>query len=98
MPSAYLIVDTKIHDTLKYEEYKKLAKPIIESYGGEYIVRGGELYIDQSDLWAPTRFVIIKFNSMKKAKEFLSSKVYEPVKSMRLDAAHSTTLLVEGLN
>lgn len=39
--SAYLVVDTKINNPEVYEEYKKLAKPIAEKYGGVYRVRGG---------------------------------------------------------
>ena len=98
MMSAYLIVDTKIKDPIPYEEYKKLAKPIIESFGGEYLARGGELYTDQSDLWAPTRVVVIKFESMQKANTFLKREEYTPVKALRLGAATSTALLVEGLS
>ena len=97
MASAYLIVDTLIKDTIRYEEYKKLAKPIIESFGGEYLARGGELYSDQTDLWVPSRLVVIKFKSMQKAKKFLASDEYRPIKAIRIEAAQSTTLLVEGL-
>ena len=95
--NAYLIVDTKIKDFEKYEEYKKLAKPIIESFGGKYLARGGELYTDQSDLWRPSRVVIVKFESMQKAKMFLNSEEYKPVKEIRIGAAQSTLLLVEGI-
>ena len=97
MASAYLIVDTKIHDQSRYEQYKKLAKPIIESYGGEYLARGGELYTDQSDLWVPSRVVVVRFESMQKAKMFLASYEYKPVKDIRIEAAKSTVLLVGGL-
>ncbi len=97
MASAYLIVDTLIKDTIRYEEYKKLAKPIIESFGGEYLARGGELYSDQTDLWVPSRIVVIKFESVQRAKKFLTSDEYKPVKAIRIEAAESTTLLVEGL-
>ncbi len=96
MKSGYLIVDTKINDPIAYEEYKKLAKPIVERFGGEYMARGGALYIDQSDLWTPTRLVVIKFDSVEKVKSFLSCKEYQLVKSIRLDAARSTAVILEG--
>ena len=38
---AYLVVDTKIKNGEAYEEYKLRAKPIVESFGGEYLARGG---------------------------------------------------------
>ena len=97
MASAYLIVDTMIKDPIRYEEYKKLAQPIIESFGGEYLARGGQIYSDQTDLWVPNRIVVIKFKSMQKAKKFLASDEYRPIKAIRIEAAQSTTLLVEGL-
>jgi uncharacterized protein (DUF1330 family) len=39
--AVYVVVDTKIKDAEAYEEYKIRAKPIGESYGGEYLARGG---------------------------------------------------------
>ena len=39
--TAYLIVDSKINDEEAYENYKIRAKLIVESYGREYLARGG---------------------------------------------------------
>ena len=39
--AVYMVVDTKIKNPEAYEEYKIKAKPIVESYGGEYLARGG---------------------------------------------------------
>jgi len=50
--SAYLIVDTQIENEEVYEEYKALAKPIAEKYGGAYLARGGELDVRETDLRA----------------------------------------------
>ena len=50
MSEAYLIVDTIITKPTLYEQYKELAKPLIESFGGEYLARGGKMFIDQADL------------------------------------------------
>ena len=97
MPVAYLVVDTKLHDPKKYEKYKQLAKPIVERFGGEYLVRGGALHIDQSDLWSPSRLVLIKFESVEVAKRFLSSEEYRPVKALRLSVSEATVFIVEGL-
>ena len=97
MPVAYLVVDTKLHEPKIYEKYKQLAKPIVERFGGEYLVRGGALYIDQSDLWSPSRLVLIKFESVEVAKRFLSSEEYRSVKALRLSASESTVSIVEGL-
>jgi uncharacterized protein (DUF1330 family) len=94
--SAYLIVDTKINNAAVYEEYKKLAKPIAEKYGGVYRVRGGALDVRETDLWTPTRIVIIEFPDIKSAQAFVDSDEYAPVKPMRQNNAECTLLIVDG--
>ncbi|MGI9535664.1 MAG: DUF1330 domain-containing protein [Desulfocapsaceae bacterium] len=94
--SAYIVVDTKIHNDSEYEEYKKLAKPIVEKYGGAYRVRGGNLDIIENDLWTPTRIVILEFPDVESARVFLDSKEYNPVKQRRHENADCTLFIVDG--
>lgn len=95
--SAFVIVDTKITNPEAYEEYKLLAKPIAEQYGGAYRTRGGEMEVAETDLWAPTRVVIIEFPSMEKARAFYHSEEYKPVKPIRRANAQCTAFIVEGV-
>ena len=94
--SAFLIVDTEIKNPDKYEEYKKLTKPIAEKYGGTYRARGGEMDVRETDLWTPTRIVIIEFPDMDSARAFVDSDEYAPVRPLRRDNASCTLLIVEG--
>jgi uncharacterized protein (DUF1330 family) len=94
--SAFVIVDTKINNPDAYEEYKKLAKPIAEKYGGSYRARGGEMDIRETDLWTPTRVVIIEFPDMDSARAFVDSEEYAPVKPMRRDNAECTLFILDG--
>lgn len=94
--SAYLIVDTKIHNDLEYEEYKKLAKPIVEKHGGIYRARGGILDIRENDLWTPTRIVIIEFPDVQAAQAFVDCDEYAPVKLLRHKNADCTLFIVDG--
>ena len=94
--TAYLIVDTKINDEVAYEEYKIRAKPIVESYGGEYLVRGGKTTVSESELWTPTRLVVVRFPSREEAEKFLSCHEYAPVKPIRNIHAQTTTTIVDG--
>lgn len=94
--SAFLIVDTKIENPDEYEKYKKLAKPIAEKYGGNYRARGGEMDIRETDLWTPTRVVIIEFPDMDSARAFVDSDEYAPVKPMRRNNAKCTLFIVDG--
>ena len=79
-----------------YEDYKKLAKPIAEKYGGTYRARGGKLDVRETDLWEPTRIVIIEFPDVESAQAFVDSEEYAPVKPMRQNNAQCTLFIVEG--
>ena len=94
--SAFLIVDTKIKNPSVYEEYKKLAKPIAEKYGGIYRARGGVIDLVEDTLWTPTRVVIIEFPDVKSARAFVDSKEYEPVKPLRTENADCTLFILDG--
>ena len=94
--SAFVIVDTKIENAEAYEEYKSLAKPIAEKYGGVYRARGGAMEVRETDLWEPTRMVIIEFPDMDSARAFVDSPEYAPVKPLRRNNARCTLLLLEG--
>ena len=94
--TAYLIVDTKINDEEAYEEYKIRAKPIVESYGGEYLVRGGHTTISENELWTPTRLVVVRFPSREAVENFLSCDEYAPVKAIRHKHAQTTMTVVDG--
>lgn len=94
--AAYLIADTKVHDPEGYERYKAQARPVAESFGGEYLARGGELHVDDEQLWSPTRLVVIRFPDMEAARAFLASDEYAPAKALRHEFAESTVVVVEG--
>ena len=95
--SAFLVVDTKINNVDAYEEYKKLAKSIAEKYGGVYRARGGKMDIRETDLWTPTRIVIIEFPDVKSAQAFIDSEEYAPVKPMRQKNADCTLFILDGM-
>lgn len=94
---AFLIVDTKITNPEAYEAYKAQAKPIAEKYGGVYRARGGAMEVVESDLWTPTRLVVIEFPDMAAAKAFMTAPEYQPVAAMRHANADCTSVLIEGV-
>lgn len=95
--TAWLIVDTQISDADAYETYKARARPIAEKHGGEYVARGGRLDVVESDLWTPTRLVVIRFPDMASARAFVDDPDYAPVKAIRHGAAKATLAIVEGI-
>lgn len=95
--SAYIVVDTKIKDADAYEEYKRLARPIAEKFGGVYRARGGDIEVLESDLWSPMRVVIIEFPDMESARRFARSEEYAPVQSIRHRNADCTLFILDGM-
>jgi len=94
--SAYVIVEIEIVDPVGYEEYKKLAGATVEKYGGKYIVRGGAVETLEGD-WNPKRIVILEFDSIQRAKEWLNCEEYREPRKMRQRTAKTKMILVEGV-
>ncbi len=94
---AYLIVDTLLNDPDTYELYKVQAKPIAESFGGEYLARGGDLTVLEDDLWSPSRIVLIRFPSADVAREFHASDAYQAILPISQRSATRTAVIVEGV-
>mgnify|MGYP001161448401 FL=1 len=95
--AVYMIGDVDIKNINEYKKYMEKVKPMIESYGGEYLIRGGEIDSLETNLWKPTRIVLVKFPSKKLAMEWYNSDEYKPYKKIRFENATSNILMVEGL-
>ncbi len=67
--AAYLIVQVEVTDPDTFEEYRKQVPGTLAAYGGEYIVRGGEMEIFEGE-WPIPRLVIIRFASMEQARKW----------------------------
>jgi uncharacterized protein (DUF1330 family) len=93
---AYIIVEVKITDTEKYEEYKKLTPSSIAAYDGKFIVRGGETENLEGD-WQPERIVILEFPNVDRAEQWWNSIEYAPAKSIRQKSATTKMILVKGV-
>ena len=94
--SAYVIVEIDIIDPVGYEEYKKLAGATVEKYGGKYIVRGGRAETLEGD-WNPKRIVLLEFESMQRAKDWLNCEEYREPRKMRHRTAETKMIVVEGV-
>lgn len=92
---AYVVVDVKIHDHSKYDEYKKLTPASLVPYDGKFVVRGGIAETLEGD-WQPGRMVVLEFPSMEKAKAWWSSAGYAPAKAIRQAASDTRMIVVEG--
>jgi uncharacterized protein (DUF1330 family) len=94
--SAYVIVEIDIVDPSGYQEYKKLAGATVDRYDGKYIVRGGRIEVLEGD-WKPKRIVVLQFESMQRAKDWLNCEEYREPRKMRHRTAKTRMILVEGI-
>ena len=93
---AYVIVDIQVTDPVGYEEYKKLAPPIVAAYGGKYLARGGKTETLEGD-WLPKRLVILEFESAERAKAWLNSPEYRAPRQLRHQTTKTNMVVVDGV-
>lgn len=93
--TAYVIVDIEVLDPEGYKEYVKAAPATVAHFGGRYLARGGENETLEGE-WEAKRLVILEFESVEKAKEWLNSSEYGPVKALRHRYAKTNMVVVEG--
>ena len=94
--TAYVILDVEVTDPTRYAEYRDLATPTVVKYGGKYIARGGKVENLEGD-WSPSRVVIIQFESIEQARNWMNSPEYSPAKEIRHQASSTRSIVVEGL-
>ena len=93
--AAYVVAEVEVIDALAYDEYRKLVPSTIAKYGGKYLVRGGAVEVKEGG-WQPKRLVVLEFASMDQARKWYQSPEYAPALAIRLKAARSKVVLVEG--
>jgi uncharacterized protein (DUF1330 family) len=93
--SAYVIVDIDVINPEGYKEYVKLAPETVAAFGGRYLARGGQTETLEGD-WHAKRLVILEFEGIEKAKQWLNSPMYAPVRALRHKYARTNMVIVEG--
>ena len=94
--AAYVIADVIVTDPAAMEEYRKHLPATLAPFGGRFIVRGGAHQTFEGD-WKPSRLVIVEFPSLEQARRWYDSEEYREPKAMRLGAARTNLVMVEGV-
>ena len=92
---AYIIVQVEVTDPEAYKTYAAQVPPILEKYGGEFVVRGGDMEILEGE-WPYPRVIVIKFPDMEQAKAWQAAPEYEGPKALRQSASNGNMIVVEG--
>jgi len=95
MAKGYLIAQIDVNDPETYAGYTAQTPGIAASYGGAFIVRGGQLAALEGA--APKgRVVVIEFPSYDQAQNFYNSDEYQAIIGIRHAATTSNVFIVEG--
>jgi uncharacterized protein (DUF1330 family) len=94
--AAYVIADLEVTDPVRYAEYRQQVPATVAAYGGRFLVRGGEHEVVEGD-WSPRRLVVLEFPSLAQARRWYESEEYRGPKAIRLAAASTNAIIVEGV-
>ena len=95
--ACFFIVDTYIDKNKgrgSYDDYIEQVKPIVESYGGEYLARS-ENVTALSPLRKPDRVIIVRFQSREKLDACFASDEYRRIMHERADSVDARAVIVE---
>ncbi|MCD8178740.1 MAG: DUF1330 domain-containing protein [Tannerellaceae bacterium] len=95
--AVFFIVNIEIPDKNErdaYDEYIAKVKPIVESYGGVYIVRSETISLFAGNK-APDRIIIIQFETRELLDRCFSSEEYTKVKDLRESTVKTSAFIVE---
>jgi uncharacterized protein (DUF1330 family) len=92
---VYMIVEITVKAAPRYAEYIAAARPIVERFGGRYVVRGGPVISLFGD-WVPERIIVIEFPSAQRLRECFGSPEYQSIAPLRQESTVSRAIVVEG--
>ncbi len=96
--AAYYLVDVReVKDAATMEEYKARVTPVVEKFGGRYVVIGGPCEVVEGS-YQPVFPVMIQFPSMDDAHRWYDSEEYRELKGMRLAATISNAVFMTGVD
>lgn len=94
--AAYIYASIEVTDPVAYEEYRRQVPAVIAAHGGRYLARGGQAVALEGEPPAQ-RLVILEFPDMARLRAFYDSPDYRPLLAIRLRAARSTLIAIDGV-
>jgi len=91
----WLATYKKIGDLEKLKKYAEVVTPVIKSFGGQALVRGGKYQVLEGDNFIRT--VIWEFPSYQKAMDCHESKKYQEGWSLASEITSRNLLIIEGV-
>ena len=96
MPKGYFLGEIDVANPAAYEAYRSRVLPIVEKYGGRFLVRGGSPTAIEGGGFA-SRVIIIEFDSPEQAMVWYHCPEYQAIVPIRqANATTRATILVGG--
>ena len=93
--SAYVVVDSAVHDPEAFKAYAEKVGAILKAHGGKPIANNAPDSLEGD--WAPKRVVILEFPDAEAVRKWYNSPEYQEIIPLRTRAAEDSLILVEGL-
>jgi uncharacterized protein (DUF1330 family) len=93
--TAYLIAEMEVTNSQLLKDYLALSAPCVTHHGGRFLARGGKT--DTLEGAPAKRVVVVAFDTVEAARRFWESPEYKAARTIRLRAAESRFIVVEGL-
>lgn len=94
--AAYVITEVEITDASLYGQFMERVTGTVESHGGRFVARGGDIEVVLGD-WSPGRLAVLKFGDMERVRAWLESPEYTALDDMRSRSSNINMVVVDGL-
>ena len=92
---ALMLIEADIHDMDGFRAYTQAIIPIVQRFGGSYVVMRGQRQDLEGD-WGTTRVVISRWPSMEAARAFWFSPEYQEAIKLRQGTGTFRVTLLES--
>lgn len=82
-------------DLTQYDDYIQQVRPIVESYGGTYLIRSEKIAL-LSGSWKPDRLIIIQWDTKEHLETCFASREYRKIAGKRENSVDSNAIIVEA--
>ncbi|WP_241613078.1 DUF1330 domain-containing protein [Rosenbergiella epipactidis] len=93
---AYYVAEFQLTNPKTIKPYSQNVEKTFKPYSGRFIVRGSDIEVKEG-FGAQGRLIIIKFDSLKKARDWYNSREYQKLIPIRQRSGNTRTYIVQGL-
>jgi uncharacterized protein (DUF1330 family) len=93
---GYVVAEVEVTDPAAMQSYAQKIEETLAPFNHHFVIRSSKFQALEGD--APkSRFVVIAFDSVEKARAWYDSPAYAAIRPIRQNAAKSRVFIVEGL-